>query len=145
MNNKVPDSCDECSYALTSYGNADFKCGHEDGRLVKIMNPFSRNLACPLLDEILTGKRYKVKYREHNFYFMVMVKKNVPYEIFIECSVRSDPSFDYMLSAWDAFTRVTTLALKAYPLAKVIRQIKKSSRRKSDLPGITTKILEDWL
>ena len=143
--NKVPDCCDDCPYALTSYDKADFKCGHDEGKNIKIMNPFSRNLECPLPDEVLTGKRYKVKYRGQSFKFMVMIKNNAPYEVFIEYSMQKNPELDYMLASWDAFTRVTTMTLKAYPLSKVIRQVKKSSRRKDDMPGITSKILEEWL
>lgn len=146
---KLPDNCDSCAYVQSEYAE-EYKttvlhCSHPEGRDLERINPFIRHKRCPIPDDILNGKRYRVRYRENDFYFIVLLKDEMPCEIFVEYPIQSDPSLDYMMSAWDAFTRLATMALKAYSLEKVIRQIKKSSRRKRDLPGITATILEGWL
>ncbi len=96
--------------------------------------------------DVLDCKRFRVTYREETFYVIVAWdEEGRPCEVFSEHATNSSYKLVYMMASWDALTRFVTMALKAYPLDKVVRQLHKSSRQENDLPGILAEKLEEWL
>lgn len=132
---KFPKNCNECGYFKNECTNVD-----ADSSLI-IDDPNVFPDMCPLLDDELFAKRFRVSYRNEKLYVVISTKKGVPYEIFAEHATNSDPKLVYLLAGWDALTRMTSLCLRVYPIEKVIRQLKKASRQHNDIPGILSHLL----
>jgi hypothetical protein len=131
----LPKNCNECSYFKESCTNVD-----ADESLV-ITDQNILPSMCPLLDDELYAKRFKVTYRGEKLYVVISIKNGIPYEVFAEHATNSDHKLIFLLSGWDALTRMISLCLKVYPIDKVIRQLKKASRQPSDIPGILSDLL----
>ncbi|RLI65905.1 MAG: hypothetical protein DRO67_02010 [Candidatus Asgardarchaeum californiense] len=121
------------------------KCLHDHGYNIDVGDGSKLPELCPIKEDELPAKRYKVDYRGEHFYLLIVGRNNKPWEIFAEHPTNRKPSLTFMMAGWDGMTRFVTMALKAYPLDKVIRQLKKSSRQKNDLPGIIAEKLEEWV
>ena len=135
----IPECCDSCGF----YNNA--KCLHDHGRDLIIGNCQNLHHLCPIKEDILDAKRFKVQYRGESFYLMVVEYEKQPWEIFVEHATKGQHSLQFMLASWDCNTRFVSMALKKYPLLKVIRQLEKSSRQKNDLPYIIAEKLKEWV
>lgn len=139
---KVPEKCDDCGFCVSS--NGSYVCKHDYGKYLDIIYPNERYKDCPLLEEVLDSIRYRVRYREQSLYLTVVFKDGKPWEVFAEHPTSGDITLYYMMSSLDSITRLTTMALKVYPIKRVINQLVKSSRTPNDFPGILADKLNLW-
>lgn len=135
----IPENCDVCAF----FG-AD-KCLHDHGNHIDILDSFILPDRCPIKEDVLDAKRFRVWYRTEQFYLIISTLEGKPWEIFVEHAISGQHSLQYMLASWDCNTRFISMALKTYPLEKVIKQLSKSSRQKNDLPYIIAEKLKDWV
>ena len=134
----LPENCDLCGFISQS------GCKHDDGGGVEIsMEELPK--FCPLKEDELDAKRFKVNYRGENLYLLIVLYEGSPWEVFVEHAVNSKSSLQYMLASWDCNTRFISESLKSNSLEHVIGQLRKSSRLKRDLPAIIADKLEEWL
>lgn len=140
----IPEKCDDCAYIVSESGSV-FKCGHDHGKYVGLVYPNEKKKNCPLQDDTLDAIRYRVSYRKQSLYLTVVTKEGKPYEIFAEHPTSGDITLYYMMSSLDSITRLTTMAMKVYPLQQVVNQLIKSSRTPNDFPGIVVSKLNLWL
>jgi len=83
------------------------------------------------------GTRYRTQYRNDYLYVIVVPIKR---ELFISSA---DQDQDPLTGAGlDAMSRMVTLAWKKSSKQEVIKQLKKASRIRADLPGILSEILD---
>ncbi len=145
---KFDGVCGDCDYLRPIGYSSDYPgsglCGYygEGGLTV---DTTTRHPECPIDTEVLEAKRFRVRYRGETFYLVVSMKDGKPWEVFAEYPAKSKHSVQYMMAGWDCNTRFISIALKKCPLDKVVRQLRKSSRQKNDLPDIIADILEEWL
>ena len=95
--------------------------------------------------DVMASKRYRIKYQNENLYIVVVTSDDgKPYEIFAEHSSNRRFELQYMLASWDCLTRFISMCLQNFPLEKTIRQLNRSTRQPSDLPGIILNILKTY-
>jgi len=95
--------------------------------------------------DVMDSKRYRIKYQNENLYIVVVTSDDgQPYEIFANHSSNGQFELQYMLASWDCLTRFISMCLQNFPLEKVIRQLNRSTRQSSDLPGIILNILKTY-
>lgn len=82
--------------------------------------------------------RYVLKYRGKEHYVVLSFHNNNPVEMFISTVLEKDPN---TITGVSALTRFISLALKAYDLSEVVKQLNKSSLSHHDLPGLLAKLL----
>ncbi len=136
---KLPKNCEECWYF--SQG-----CTHDCAKDV-IVDKIKLPELCPLKEDVLEAKRFRVTYNKgENIYLVICTREGVPWEVFVKYDPETDrrQEAQYMLASWVCITRFVTLALKSFPLDKTISQLRKSSRLKDDLPGIIAEKLKEW-
>ena len=135
----IPENCDACAF----FGKN--KCLHDHGKNIDVGDGSELPNRCPIKEDVLDAKRFKVQYRTENFYLMISELEGNPWEVFVEHAVSGQHSLQYMMSAWDTATRFISRDLKREPLESTIRQLEKSSRQKNDLPYIIANKLKEWL
>lgn len=135
----IPNSCDTCAF----FG--EDKCLHDHGRKIDVGDGSELPWRCPIKEDVLSGKRFKVCYRGEQFYLMILELEGKPWEIFVEHAISGKHSLQYMLASWDTNTRFISRDLKREPLESTIRQLEKASRQKNDLPHIIVDKLKRWL
>lgn len=134
----IPINCGECGYSTEH--ETHFECAHPDGEL-KGGDASALYTQCPIKEDELDALRFRVKYREQSFYLTVSFKDGIPWELFAEHPMNGDLKLNYMLSSWDAICRLSSAMLKTHGVEKVIKQLSRSSRQKSDLPGLLSHVL----
>lgn len=140
----LPKSCGDCHYEKASDEGDYFYCSYDEKGETIIEDATIRHPDCHLVDDVLDAKRFRVRYRGENLYVIVATMNNIPREVFVKHPIHGKPELHYMMSSWDTCTRLASMALKKYPLRKVVRQLEKSSRTKNDLPGILANLLGQW-
>ena len=100
------------------------------------------------LPDVLEGKRYRTIDREHNkWYLSVSELDGAPVEIFASTAFDRDHELQSRISNLTTITRLISLTLRhiflgePLTLAKVLKQIKRSSRQKNDLPDMLYGVL----
>ena len=134
----IPKNCNECGY------QGEWQCTHAFGADIGQEQDLLPEM-CPIKDDVLNAKRFKVTYRGENLYLLIAEREGKPWEIWAEHATNGDPDLKYMLAGWDCSTRFIAQSLKLKPLGYVIKQLRSSSRLKKDLPGIIADSLELWL
>lgn len=142
---ELPENCGTCHYESACEEGDHFYCSNPDSYDMIIENPTVAHPDCPLKDEILDAKRFRVKYKNENLYVVVATMEGMPREVFVQHATYGRNDLQFMMASWDSCTRLCSMALKQYPLEKVIRQLEKSSRSKNDLPGILSEKLKTWI
>jgi hypothetical protein len=132
----LPEKCNDCHYYSVKV------CLHDHAHGVDVKEGESLPYLCPIKEDILDAKRYVIQYRDEKFYLVISHLHGKPWEVFTEHPTNMEPSVQYMVSGWDSMTRFVTMALKAYDVDKVVRQLLKASRQKTDLPGILASKLQ---
>jgi RNAse (barnase) inhibitor barstar len=95
--------------------------------------------------DVMDSKRYRIKYQNENLYIVVVTTdEGHPYEIFAEHSSNRRFELQYMLASWDCLTRFISMCLQTMPLEKIIKQLNRSTRQSTDLPGIILNILKTY-
>ncbi len=82
--------------------------------------------------------RHRVDYRKDNLYIVIVPSKK---EVFIS-SVDRDPD-ELTQAALDGFGRLIALAWEGSSTEEVVKQLRKASRTKRDIPGILAKLLTE--
>ena len=136
-NNKYPKNCKEC-YLFGS------RCNHPNGDKVEIIDPLSKVKRCPIDEDELDAKWYRVNYRDEEIYLVIALKDGKPWEVFMEINTNKIDHLDFMISGWNTCTRFISMALKTRELKDVLCQLRRASLRKTDLPGILASKLEEW-
>lgn len=144
MSSYIPEICNDCGFCVPTANSQVYVCKHDYSDGLTIV-PNETRTDCPLHDDILDSRRFIVPYRGETFYVVVVLKDDVPYELFAEHPTNSDPSLYYMMSSIDTITRLATMCLKKHTLQKVINQMARSSRTKNDFPGIISRVLTEWI
>ena len=133
----LPMNCNECGYF-----NDEQSCTHLDADpdfVIANSNTLDKN--CPMKEDVLVAVRYDVIYRGEHLYIVVAMKDGIPLEVFVTHATEADPKLSYMLSGFDAMTRMISLSLRTYPLSKIVDQLLKASRRRDDIAGILADLL----
>ncbi len=86
----------------------------------------------------LPGIKYAIKYRGKEHYVVISKYKGRPVELFISTVLENDPN---TAAGITALTRFISMALKAYELNEVIKQLDRASLSHHDLPGLLAKLL----
>jgi hypothetical protein len=95
--------------------------------------------------DVMPSKRYRIKYQNENLYIVVVTTEDgQPYEIFANHSSNSQFELQYMLASWDCLTRFISMCLQTMPLEKTLRQLNRSTRQSTDLPGIILNKLKTY-
>ena len=118
---------------------------HDNGEDVEILDVNVLPEYCPIKEDVLEAKRFKVEYRGERFYLCVTEREGKPWEVFVEHATNGKHEIQFMLAGWDCNTRFISRDLKREPLNKTIRQLDKSSRQRNDLPAIIAEKLRLWL
>lgn len=103
------------------------------------------------LPEVLDAVRYRTRDREHNtWYVSVSEMEGNPVEIFASTAFDRDDHLQSRISNLTTITRLVSLILRnvflgeALTLEKTIKQLKRSSRQKNDLPDMLTTVLQGY-
>ena len=103
------------------------------------------------LPEVLNGKRYQTVDREHNkWYLSVSEVDGNPVEVFASTAFDRDHQLQSRISTLTTITRLISLILRhvflneALTLEKCLKQIKRSSRQKNDLPDMLYGVLNRY-
>jgi len=136
---ELPINCNICAF----FG--ENKCLHDHGLKIDVGDGSILPDRCPIKEDVLDAKRFKVQYRTENFYLMITELEGKPWEVFVEHAVSGKYDLQYMMSAWDTATRFISRDLKREPLESTIKQLEKASRQKNDLPYIIANKLKEWL
>ncbi len=103
------------------------------------------------LPEVLNAVRFRTRDREHNtWYVSVSEMKGNPVEIFASTAFDRDDHLQSRISNLTTITRLVSLILRnvflgeALTLEKTIKQLKRSSRQKNDLPDMLTTVLQSY-
>jgi len=103
------------------------------------------------LPEVLDGKRYRTIDREHNkWYLSISEVKGHPVEVFASTAFDRDHELQSRISNLTTITRLISLILRhiflneKLTLAKCLKQIKRSSRQKNDLPDMLYGVLNRY-
>ena len=135
----IPENCNACGF----FG--ENKCLHDHGSDTDVGDGSHLPQHCPIKEDVLDAKRFKVKYRGEGFYLIVATLEGQPWEVFVEHAINRKYTLQYMMSAWDTATRFISRDLKREPLASTVQQLERSSRQKEDLPDIIGGKLKEWL
>lgn len=139
---QLPDNCNSCGF----FNNATSPvCSHDDAKSVIILDINELPELCPIKEDELDANRFRVKYRGEVFYLCVAELEGKPWEVFTEHPTNGKHEVQFMLASWDTSTRFISRDLKREPLADTIRQLRKSSRQKNDLPYIIAEKLTLWV
>ena len=143
MKEEIPYNCLDCDLFRDKEG---LSCTHWHSNDIIIGDPRIVQVSCPLKTEVLDCKRHIVMYRGEKFYVVVAELDEMPWEIFSELShTEHKDDLPYMIGGWTLTTRMVTLALKAYPLKRVVKQCYRSSYIKGDIPSIIGDLLKTYL
>ena len=103
------------------------------------------------LPEVLDAVRFRTRDREHNtWYVSVSEMKGDPVEIFASTAFDRDAHLQSRISNLTTITRLVSLILRnvflgeTLTLEKTIKQLKRSSRQKNDLPDMLTNVLRSY-
>lgn len=103
------------------------------------------------LPDVLDGKRYRTVDREQNkWYLSVSEVKGKPVEVFASTAFDRDHELQSRISNLTTITRLISLILRhvflgeQLTLGKCLKQIKRSSRQKNDLPDMLYKVLKKY-
>lgn len=103
------------------------------------------------LPEVLDAVRFRTRDREHNtWYVSVSEMKGDPVEIFASTAFDRDDHLQSRISNLTTITRLVSLILRnvflgeTLTLGKTIKQLKRSSRQKNDLPDMLTTVLQSY-
>ncbi len=103
------------------------------------------------LPDVLDGKRYQTVDREHNkWYLSVSEVEGKPVEVFASTAFDRDHELQSRISNLTTITRLISLILRhiflkeALTLQKCLKQIKRSSRQKNDLPDMLFGVLSQY-
>ena len=103
------------------------------------------------LPEVLDGKRYQTVDRERNkWYLSVSEVDGKPVEVFASTAFDRDHELQSRISNLTTITRLISLILRhiflkeALTLQKCLKQIKRSSRQKDDLPDMLFGVLNHY-
>lgn len=103
------------------------------------------------LPEVLDAVRYRTRDREHNtWYVSVSEIEGNPVEIFASTAFDRDDHLQSRISNLTTITRLVSLILRnvflgeTLTLEKTIKQLKRSSRQKNDLPDMLTTVLQSY-
>ena len=140
---ELPKNCNSCGFFIDDGYD---KCQHDHASvLLKITDINELPEFCPIKEDELDAKRFRVHYRGESFYLCVAEREGTPWEVFVEHAISGKHELRYMMSAWDTSTRFISRDLKREPLESTIRQLDKSSRNRNDLPDILATQLRKWL
>jgi len=143
---KLPKCCGDCGFFANG---ALCKCLHDDiTDMLEIIDINKVPTFCPLKEDELDAKRFKVQYRGENFYLCIAEhpeRVGKPWEIFVEHAINGKSELQFMMSSWDTATRFISRDLKREPLESTLRQLDKASRQKDDLPHIIAATLRRWV
>ena len=116
--------------------------------------PQTRRIKIPWKTEIpeeLDAKRYRTTDRDKNdWYLVVSEHAGSPVEVFVSTAQESDHSLQMNFANLTALTRLISLMLRhlflgeRITLAKVKRQLSRSSRLKKDLPDMVLTVLDKY-
>jgi len=103
------------------------------------------------LPEVLDGKRYRAIDRERNkWYLSVSEVEGRPVEVFASTAFDRDHELQSRISNLTTITRLISLILRhifineTLTLEKCLKQIKRSSRQKNDLPDMLYGVLNRY-
>jgi len=103
------------------------------------------------LPEVLDAVRFRTRDREQNtWYVSVSELKGDPVEIFASTAFDRDDQLQSRISNLTTITRLVSLILRnvflgeVLTLEKTIKQLKRSSRQKNDLPDMLTTVLQSY-
>ncbi len=103
------------------------------------------------LPEVLDAVRYRTRDREQNtWYVSVSELEGNPVEIFASTAFDRDDQLQSRISNLTTITRLVSLILRniflgeVLTLEKTIKQLKRSSRQKNDLPDMLTTVLRGY-
>jgi len=103
------------------------------------------------LPEVLDGKRYQTVDRERNkWYLSVSEVEGKPVEVFASTAFDRDHELQSRISNLTTITRLISLMLRhiflkeTLTLQKCLKQIKRSSRQKNDLPDMLFGVLSQY-
>ena len=103
------------------------------------------------LPEVLDAVRYRTRDRELNtWYVSVSELEGNPVEIFASTAFDRDDQLQSRISNLTTITRLVSLILRnvflgeVLTLGKTIKQLKRSSRQKNDLPDMLTSVLRSY-
>lgn len=103
------------------------------------------------LPEVLDAVRFRTRDREHNtWYVSVSEMQGNPVEIFASTAFDRDDHLQSRISNLTTITRLVSLILRnvflgeTLTLEKTIKQLKRSSRQKNDLPDMLTTVLQSY-
>jgi hypothetical protein len=103
------------------------------------------------LPEVLDAVRFRTRDRENNtWYVSVSELKGNPVEIFASTAFDRDDHLQSRISNLTTITRLVSLILRhvflgeVLTLGKTIKQLKRSSRQKNDLPDMLTGVLQSY-
>ena len=126
-------------------------------RLTRVeLAPDPEDLAMPRkkqqdLPDVLDAVRYRTKDREQNtWYVSVSEIKGKPVEIFASTAFDRDQHLQSRISNLTTITRLISLMLRhiflgeVITLDKTLKQIRRSSRQKSDLPDMLANVLSNY-
>lgn len=136
----LPKNCNDCGFY-----NDSGVCMHDHGKDVVITEKAVLHDRCPIKEDTLDAKRFRVKYRGEDFYLCVSEYEGSPWEVFVEHAINGEQKLQFMMAGWDTATRFISRDLKRASLPDVIRQLDKSSRQKNDLPYIIAEQLRNWV
>ncbi|MCI5221602.1 MAG: hypothetical protein D3924_02700 [Candidatus Electrothrix sp. AR4] len=105
----------------------------------------------PELPEVLDGKRYRAIDRDQNkWYLSVSEVDGQPVEVFASTAFDRDHELQSRISNLTTITRLISLILRhiflneVLTLKKCLKQIKRSSRNKNDLPDMLYRVLSRY-
>ncbi len=103
------------------------------------------------LPEVLDAVRFRTRDREQNtWYVSVSELEGNPVEIFASTAFDRDDQLQSRISNLTTITRLVSLILRnvflgeVLTLEKTIKQLKRSSRQKNDLPDMLTTVLQSY-
>jgi len=103
------------------------------------------------LPEVLDGQRYRTIDREHNkWYLSISEVEGKPVEVFASTAFDRDHELQSRISNLTTITRLISLILRhvflneKLTLQKCLKQIKRSSRQKNDLPDMLYGVLNRY-
>jgi hypothetical protein len=103
------------------------------------------------LPEVMDAVRFRTRDREQNtWYVSVSELEGDPVEIFASTAFDRDDQLQSRISNLTTITRLVSLILRnvflgeVLTLEKTIKQLKRSSRQKNDLPDMLTSVLQSY-
>ncbi len=103
------------------------------------------------LSDVLDGKRYRTIDRDHNkWYLSVSEVDGQPVEVFASTAFDRDHELQSRISNLTTITRLISLILRhvflgeTLTLKKCLKQIRRSSRNKNDLPDMLYRVLHRY-